>query len=91
MLQYELSEREQMSEHNAGAVTVVTHHGEGRSQIFIAQRVGINQSTVSHILRRYGEAGGYSRRPGQGRGKATTAGGKKIADLIGFNWSIINY
>jgi transposase len=84
-------QREQMSEHNAVRVAVVTLHGEGRSQTFIAQRLGINQSTVSRILKRYRETGGYSRRPGQGRGKATTAGGKKIADLIGFNWSIINY
>jgi transposase len=62
-------QREQMSEHNA--VASVTLHCEGRSQTFIAQRVGINQSTVSRILRRYRETGGYSRRPG--RGKATTA------------------
>jgi transposase len=53
-------QRERMSEHNA--VAIVTLHGEG-----------INQSTVSRILRRYRETGGYSRRPGQGRGKATTA------------------
>jgi hypothetical protein len=36
-----------MSAHKG--VAVVTLHGEGRSQTFIAQRVGINQSTVSRI------------------------------------------
>jgi hypothetical protein len=46
----------------AEAYGLFSSYGEGRSQTFIAQRVGINQSTVSRILSRYRETGGYSRR-----------------------------
>lgn len=54
------------------AVKVVTLSNEGRRQKDIGEIVGMNQSTVSRILKRHRETGEYKRRPGQGRRRCTT-------------------
>jgi predicted transcriptional regulator len=55
------------------AVAVVTFAETGLSQRYIGHRLGVNQSTVSRVLRRHRETQEYSRRPEQGRKRATTA------------------
>jgi transposase len=55
------------------AVAVVTFAETGLSQRYIGHRLGVNQSTVSRVLRRHRETQEYSRRPGQERKRATTA------------------
>ena len=46
---------------------------EGRSQRYIAERLGVNQATISRVLRRFQETNIHTRRPGQGRRRATSA------------------
>jgi hypothetical protein len=55
------------------AVAVVTLAETGLSQRYIGHRLGVNQSTVSRVLKRHRETQQYSRRPGQGRKRVTTA------------------
>jgi IS30 family transposase len=55
------------------AVAVVTFAETGLSQRYIGHRLGVNQSTLSRVLKRHRETQEYSRRPGQGRKRATTA------------------
>jgi IS30 family transposase len=54
-------------------VAVITFAETGLSQRYIGHRPGVNQSTVSRVLKRHRETQEYSRRPGQGRKRATTA------------------
>lgn len=46
---------------------------EGWSYRRIGQRFGVSHTSVSRILQRYRETGEHSRRPGQGRNRATNA------------------
>jgi len=46
---------------------------EGFSQRYVAERLGINRSTVSRIWNRFRETGRYGRRIGSSRGRVTTA------------------
>lgn len=54
-------------------VRAVTLMEEGRSQRYIAERLGVTQSAVSYVLRRHRENGNHQRRPGQGRKRVTNA------------------
>lgn len=45
---------------------------EGLSQVQVALRLGVTQSTVSRILERFRETNSNQRRPGQGRHRVTT-------------------
>jgi len=55
------------------SVRIVALLEEGFSQRYVAERLGINQSTVSRIWNRFRETGRYGRRIGSGRGRVTTA------------------
>jgi hypothetical protein len=57
------------------AVAVVTLAETGLSQRYIGHRLGVNQSTVSRVLKRHRETQEYSRRPGQGRKRVVMMGG----------------
>ncbi|KAF2884458.1 hypothetical protein ILUMI_21724 [Ignelater luminosus] len=46
---------------------------EGRSQQYVANLLGVNQSTLSRLARRLRETGDVRRRPGQGRKRADLA------------------
>lgn len=52
---------------------IVASLKEGMSQRHLAERLNINQSTISRIWTRYRETGKYDRRIGSGRKRATTA------------------
>lgn len=54
------------------AVRIVTLLEEGYSQRIVANRVGVAQSTVSEVGRRYRETNQFTRRPGQGRRRSTS-------------------
>ena len=54
-------------------VMAVTLMEEGRSQRYIADRLGVTQSAVSYVLKRYRENRDHQRRPGQGRRRVTNA------------------
>lgn len=53
-------------------VRIVSLIEDGRSQRYVANLVGVNQSTVSRVVARYHETGGYQRRAVPGRPHATT-------------------
>lgn len=55
------------------AVKVITLIEDGRSQRYVANVIGVQQSTISRIVSRYRETGQCSRREGQGRRRITTA------------------
>lgn len=55
------------------AVKAVTLVQEGRSQRYVANVLGVQQSTISRVVRRYTDTGHFSRREGQGRKRVTTA------------------
>lgn len=55
------------------AVKVITLIEDGRSQRYVANIIGVQQSTISRVVRRYRETGQYCRREGQGRRKITAA------------------
>lgn len=55
------------------SVKAVTLIQEGRTQSFVAQQLGFTQSAISRVYQRYLETGQYTRRPGQGRKRATNA------------------
>ncbi|GFV33595.1 HTH_Tnp_Tc3_2 domain-containing protein [Trichonephila clavipes] len=44
----------------------------GQTQAAVAQAIGVSQSVISRIWNRFLETGSASRRPGQGRRRATT-------------------
>ncbi|GFW60899.1 transposable element Tcb2 transposase [Trichonephila clavipes] len=44
----------------------------GRTQVEVAQAIGVSQSVISRIWNRFLETGSAGRRPGQGRRRATT-------------------
>ncbi|GFV08790.1 HTH_Tnp_Tc3_2 domain-containing protein [Trichonephila clavipes] len=44
----------------------------GQTQAEVAQSIGVTQSVISRIWNRFLETGSASRRPGQGRRRATT-------------------
>lgn len=52
---------------------IVALREEGRSQQYIAERLGAAQSSVSRALRRFRETGEHRRRAGQGRNRVTSA------------------
>ena len=52
---------------------VVQRVEDGSTQRLVAQRLGVSRSVIGRLWRRYQETGGYSRRPGQGRLRCTTA------------------
>lgn len=58
------------AEEVAQAVALVQ---DGRSMHYVAQLLGTTASTISRALRRYRETGSYSRRPGSGPRRATSA------------------
>lgn len=55
------------------SANVVALMEEGNSQRYVAQTLRIPRSTVQRVYQRYRETGGYSRRPGSGRKRATSA------------------
>lgn len=55
------------------AVKAVTLINEGYSQRYVANLLGVTQSTISRTFKRFNELGSYSRTPGQGRKKSTNA------------------
>jgi transposase len=58
---------------NAEAQTAVTLYTEGYTQVGVAQILNVSQSSVSRVFRRYGETDSFTRRPGQGPSRSTTA------------------
>jgi len=46
---------------------------DGATVRTVAQRIGVSPSVISRLWTRYRETGCYSRRPGQGRNRVTTA------------------
>lgn len=64
--------RAQLSLSRDECVRVQTLAEEGRSQRYIATALGVNQSTISRVLKRLRETGDHSRRPGQGPTRKTT-------------------
>lgn len=54
------------------AAQVIALLQEGLSQRDVAHRLGLSQSTVSKINRRFRETGSFTRRPGSGRHRSTT-------------------
>ncbi|KAF2893639.1 hypothetical protein ILUMI_12534 [Ignelater luminosus] len=54
------------------AIRAVTLLQERRSQQYVANLLGVNQSTISRLSRRLRETGDVRRRPGQGRKRATS-------------------
>ena len=65
-------ERQNRNLNVEACVRIVVLAEEGHTQQEIAQILGTAQSSVSRVLRRFRETGNYSRRPGQGRPRATT-------------------
>lgn len=64
-----MNEQRYVSEVNASRAIVYAELG--LSQRNIADRLGVNQSTVSRVLRRFRETGNNTRRRGQGRPRCT--------------------
>jgi transposase len=58
---------------NEEAVRAIALIEDGRSQRYVANLLGVQQSTISRVVQRYRETGQYSRREGQGRRRITTA------------------
>lgn len=54
-------------------VQAISLVNDGRSQRYVGRVLSVRQSTISKLVRRYRETGGYKRRPGQGRKRSTTA------------------
>lgn len=52
---------------------VIALFEEGLSQVQIAERFHVGQSTISRAIRRFQDTGNNQRRPGQGRGRITDA------------------
>jgi len=46
---------------------------DGRSQAYVSRTLGIPRTTVRRVFHRYQETGGYTRRPGSGRPRSTSA------------------
>jgi len=46
---------------------------EGASQAHVARRMGVHRASISRVWARYEETGGFRRRRGQGRRRATSA------------------
>ncbi|KAF2887211.1 hypothetical protein ILUMI_18962 [Ignelater luminosus] len=55
------------------AVRAATLIQEGKSEQYVANLLGVNQSTISRLSKRLQETGDVRRRPGQGRKRATSA------------------
>lgn len=66
-------ERESRNLSENECVAIVTLAEEDISYRQIARRFGIHHTTVSRVVQRFRETNGYSRRPGQGRHRSTTA------------------
>jgi transposase len=66
---------ERLSRHTTAeqCAQIVVLAEDGVNQQDIANGLDLHQSTVSRVLRRFHETGEYSRRPGQGRRRTTTA------------------
>jgi transposase len=62
-------------------IRIITLVEDGRSQRYVANLVGVNQSTVSRVVSRYQETGGFERRPVQGRPKATTPADNRFLSI----------
>lgn len=54
------------------AVQAITLVGEGRSYRYVAGVLGVHHTTVIRAVQRFRETGTYTRRPGQGRHRATS-------------------
>lgn len=73
-----------MAGHNLSrdqVIRIVSLVEDGRSQRYVANVVGVNQSTVSRAMTRYTETGEYERRPVQGRPRATTPADNRFVTL----------
>ena len=57
----------------AGVARAVALADEGLSQRRIARMLGVPRTTVRDAIRRFRETGSYTRRPGQGRHRCTSA------------------
>ncbi|CAH0561705.1 unnamed protein product, partial [Brassicogethes aeneus] len=55
---------------------------EGWSYRRIAERFGVSHTSISRMFQRYMETGGHTRRPGQGRNRATTPAQDRFLRLL---------
>jgi len=55
---------------------------DGHSQREVARIVGVSQSVVARMWRRYQESGQFTRRPGQGRSRCTTDADDRYIRLL---------
>ncbi|GFU76094.1 transposable element Tcb2 transposase [Trichonephila clavipes] len=65
----------------ATEATIVGRLKGGQTQAEVAQAIGVSQSLISRIWNRFLETGSASRRPGQGRRRATTPNEDRYLEL----------